>query len=270
LPTIQSISTSVPEEHAGVPTMLKHLEPDQAPTTDTSVTFSIAPSMQTIVIDCELVVNPKLAPVVGNNTVSVISCPEDSHASRPTRGEMITPGETMPSTIRVPMVDHVTPTSRVRPATVQVGATTTLAEVETVLPEITMAINHAMGPPPPCTHNSPSMSGVATLIPEKHASSTAVLKHLKPHEIPSSTKMPVGFSITPAVQAIIIDRIPVVDPQLAAIIGQNTKPIMARIEDSHASCPTRSEMIASMEARPMATCVPVVYSMTPTLHIGPA
>jgi hypothetical protein len=226
--------------------------------------------MQSIIIDCEPVVNPQLAPVIGNDTISVIACLENSHASCPTRGKVITPGKTIPSTTRVPMVDHVTPASRVRLATMQVGAPTALAEVETVLPKQTTAIYHAMGALPPCTQKSPSISGVATLVPEKHASCTAVLKHLKPHEIPSSTKMPVGFSITPAVQAIIIDRIPVVDPQLAAIIGQNTKPIMARIEDSHASCPTRSEMIASMEARPMATCVPVVYSMTPTLHIGPA
>jgi hypothetical protein len=79
-----------------------------------------------------------------------------------------------------------------------------------------------------------------------------------------------GFAIAPTMQTIIVDRVPIVDPQLASIIGDNAISVMACPEDSHASCPTHSEVITSGKTRPSATCVPVIYHLTPALHVGPA
>jgi hypothetical protein len=78
-----------------------------------------------------------------------------------------------------------------------------------------------------------------------------VLKHLKPHEIASTTKMPV------------------VDPQLATIIRNNAETVMASPENPHATCPMHREVIASGKARPSATCVPIVHHMTPASHLWP-
>jgi hypothetical protein len=71
-------------------------------------------------------------------------------------------------------------------------------------------------------------------------------------------------------QTIVVDREPIVKPQLASIIRNDPKSIMASVEDSHAGCPARSEVITSVKARPMATCVPVVHSMTPSGHVRPS
>jgi hypothetical protein len=70
-------------------------------------------------------------------------------------------------------------------------------------------------------------------------------KHLKLHEMPSSTLMSVCLSVAPAMQSIIVDRVPVVNPQLAPIIRNDTESIQTSSEDPHAGCPTHSEMIAS-------------------------
>jgi hypothetical protein len=44
------------------------------------------------------------------------------------------------------------------------------------------------------------------------------LKHFHPHEMRAFAKMLDGLPIAPSVQAIIVDCVPVVDPQLASII----------------------------------------------------
>jgi len=41
---------------------------------------------------------------------------------------------------------------------------------------------------------------------------TAAFKHLEFHKMPPSTKTLVGLTITPAMQPIIIDGVPIVDP----------------------------------------------------------
>jgi len=38
------------------------------------------------------------------------------------------------------------------------------------------------------------------------------LKHFKSDKTPWSTKMPVGLSIAPAVQAIVVDRVAIINP----------------------------------------------------------
>jgi hypothetical protein len=63
---------------------------------------------------------------------------------------------------------------------------------------------------------------------------TAVLKHLKSNHAPT-VEHPSGFTVAPAVQAIVVDGIPIVDPQFASIIRNNAVSVMAPAEESH-SC----------------------------------
>ena len=51
----------------------------------------------------------------------------------------------------------------------------------------------------------------------------------------------------------------IVDEEPAAIIGDNAKAVMASPVDSDAACPTHSEVIASVETWPIATCVAIVH-----------
>jgi hypothetical protein len=69
---------------------------------------------------------------------------------------------------------------------------------------------------------------------------------------------------------IIVDSVPVVDKQVASIIGNNAESVMARPEPSQATCPAHSKVISSSEARPLPTSVRVVDCMTPTLHLWSA
>jgi len=105
------------------------------------------------------------------------------------------------------------------------------------------------------------------MVPEEHASMTTTLKHFKSYETPPCTNMLSSLSIAPAVQTIIVNCVSIVDPQLAAIIRDNTEVVMPRLEDSQAASPAHCEMIASGKARPSATCVAVVHHVFPTSHI---
>merc|ERR1719183_1478647 len=121
-----------------------------------------------------------------------------------------------------------------------------------------------------CAHNGPSVTGIWTFVPEQHPSGTTTFKHLELHQMPASAKAPGGLPIAPAVQTIIVDCVPVVHPQLAAIIRQNAKPVIASPEDSHSPSPTHSKVVASSKAGPPATCVAIVYEMFPASHVWPA
>jgi hypothetical protein len=55
-------------------------------------------------------------------------------------------------------------------------------------------------------------------VPEQNASSSTMFKKFKPHEAPSCMDMPSGCTLTPAVQSIVVDREPIVDPQFASIV----------------------------------------------------
>jgi hypothetical protein len=102
----------------------------------------------------------------------------------------------------------------------QVLAPTTLTEVEDILPEEAVAICDGIAglTSATCTHNNPSVASVSTSVPEKHPSVTTALKHLELHMMPPSALMLGGLTIAPTMQAIIIDCVPIVDPELAAII----------------------------------------------------
>jgi hypothetical protein len=99
---------------------------------------------------------------------------------------------------------------------------------------------------------------------------TSMFEHFHPEKGPSCTKTSATFPIAPTMQAIIIDRVPVVNPQLASIIGEKAKSVAARLVSSHATCPTHSKVIASAKSRPSAPSVPVIHSMAPTSHVRSA
>jgi hypothetical protein len=143
--------------------------------------------MQAIIIDCIPIVNPQFASIVGNNAESIPARAEDSHAASPTNSKMIASSKTRPPATRVPVVNNLTPTSHVWLASVQILATATLAEVEGILPEETMAIGRTIRKvaTPARTYCSPSFCSVETLVPEEHASVTTMFEHLEPHEVPT-------------------------------------------------------------------------------------
>jgi hypothetical protein len=68
-------------------------------------------------------------------------------------------------------------------------------------------------------------------------------------------------------QAIIVNRVPIVDPQLAPIIRDNTEMVMTCLEDSQTPCPTNCKVIASREPGPFATSVAIVHIMFPASHV---
>jgi len=86
------------------------------------------------------------------------------------------------------------------------------------------------------------------MVPEQHTSMTTTLKHLKANKTPPSMQMLPGLSIAPTVQAIVVNGVSIVDPQLAPIIGNNAEIVVASFEDSQAACPTHGKVIASSKA----------------------
>ena len=157
------------------------------------------------------------------------------------------------------------PASMCGSAPIQVLTATSLTKVVNILSEETSAISGNSAARAAtfatCAHNIPSIAGVGTSVPEQHPSSTTTLEHLKSHKMPASAKTPIGFAITPAMQAVVVDCVPIVDPQLATIIRDDTEAIIARPENSQTSRPTNGEMIASGKSRPPATCVTIVHKL---------
>ena len=95
-----------------------------------------------------------------------------------------------------------------------------LTKVEDVLPEEPRAIRDRIAglTSATCTHNSPSVSSVSTSVSEQHPSMTTTLKHFELYMMPPGTLVLVGLPIAPTMQAIVVDCVPIIDPQLAAII----------------------------------------------------
>jgi hypothetical protein len=96
-----------------------------------------------------------------------------------------------------------------------------------------------------------------------------MLKHLESYKMPSGAHMTSTFSVPPTMQAVIVDCVPIVQPELASVIGNDAESVMTGAEDSVATCPTHSKVIVSMESRPFTTCVPIVYQLTPSRKAGP-
>jgi hypothetical protein len=68
-------------------------------------------------------------------------------------------------------------------------------------------------------------------------------------------------------QSIIVNRVPIVNPQLASIIRNDTESVIACPEDSHTGGPAHCKVIMSVETRPPAACVPVIHHLAPTSHV---
>jgi hypothetical protein len=271
-PSVASIGAPVPEEHTSMATMFKHFQPHKTPTTThMPIGFPIPPSMQAIIVDCETVVNPKLASVIRNDAVSVMVCPEDPHASCPAHSKVIISGKARPSATGVPVVYSLSPASHIRIAAMQILASASLAEVEGVLPEVSMAVDSPMGLDSHATRSNwiPSVRGVRSPVSQKHASVTTMLEHFKPNPGPPM-EMSGSLPITPTVTAIIVDRVPIVNEQVAPIIRNNPKAIMASMEEPCLCCPTHCKMVTSPKAWPPAASISVIYSMPPTSHMWPS
>jgi hypothetical protein len=99
---------------------------------------------------------------------------------------------------------------------------------------------------------------------------TTVLKHLQSYKMPSSSLMAIGLAITPSVQAIIVDCVPVINPQLASIIRNDAESVTTCTEDPYTACPPRRKMISPAKTTPIASCVRMVHYLAPACHIRPA
>ena len=164
----------------------------------------------------------------------------------------------------------MSPTSHIRSAPLKVLAPASLTEVIRILPEESMAISGAMNSvlSPTCANNGPAVSSIWTSVPKHHSSMTTTFKHLKSHKVPPMTKMLGGLTISPTMQAIVVDCVSIIDPQFAAIIGYNAVSVMACSEDSHASCPAHSKVITASKARPFASCVAIVHHLIEHNRLG--
>jgi len=97
---------------------------------------------------------------------------------------------------------------------------------------------------------------------------TSALKHFKSNSVCPSAKMLGGLAIAPAMQTIVINCIPIVDPQLASIIGDNAEAVAARLSDFQGTGPTHSKVVASSKTAPFPVCVAVVNYLDSASHIG--
>ena len=167
---------------------------------------------------------------------------------------------------------RVFPASMCGSATIEVLAAPSLAEVVNVLPEEAGTISGGSAAPATTlatgTHNNPSVSSVWAVIPEEHTSMTTTLEELKPHETPSTTNVPSGHSSTPAMQAIVVNGVPIVDPQLASIIRDELEVVTAAPEDSQPTSPSHCKVVSTSESRPPATCVAVVHHLSLKYAVG--
>jgi len=158
-----------------------------------------------------------------------MTCLEDPQTASPTHSKMITSLEARPLAAGVAIIHSVAPASHVRFATVQVLAATALAKVEGILHEQTSAVSstmttlsHATG-----TRNSPPVASISTLVPEQNPGMTSLFEHLKPHKMPASSKLLGGFPITPSMQTVVVDCVPIVNPQLTSIVRENGKTVIS-------------------------------------------
>merc|ERR1719199_696071 len=208
-PSVSCIGTPVPETDACMPSALEHFKSDKTPSSSKiSVSLSIAPAVQSIVVNRVAIVHPQFASIVGVNAESVMARSEDSHAACPPHSKVVTATETGPIAICVAIVHHMFPTLQIGSATVQVLAPAPLTEVECILPEETMAISDPVARAPRtmiCSHKTPSVSCIGTPVPEMDACMASALEHFKSNKTPSSSKIPAGRAIAPGVQAIVVD-----------------------------------------------------------------
>ena len=158
------------------------------------------------------------------------------------------------------------PASMCGSAPIEVLAAPSLTKVIDVLPEKSSPICGASATITTATfatrtNNNPTVSSVRAMIPEEHPSMTTTLEEFKSHKTPPTTNIPSGHSSAPAMQPIVVNGVAIVDPQLASIIRNELEMVTAAPEDSQATSPTYCKVIATSEARPSATCVPIVHHL---------
>jgi hypothetical protein len=105
------------------------------------------------------------------------------------------------------------------------------------------------------------------MVPKQHPGTTTTFEHLKSHKMPTTTHMLSDLAIAPTMQAIVVNCVAIVDPQLAPIIRHNAEIIMASPENSHAASPAHSKVVASGKARPLASCIAIVHYLAPASHV---
>ena len=104
-PSVASVRTMVSEQHPSMTAPLKHFKSYETPSTTNVLShLSVAPAVQTIVIDCVSVVDPQLTPIVGDKTEVVMARSEDSQATRPTHSEVIVTAKSRPPATCVTIV----------------------------------------------------------------------------------------------------------------------------------------------------------------------
>merc|ERR1711912_3873 len=76
-------------------------------------------------------------------------------------------------------------------------------------------------------HHFPAIASVRATITKQAPMMATTFEHLHPHHDPSCPDVPRGFAIPPAVEAIIVDGVPIIDPQLGSIVGNEREPVTA-------------------------------------------
>jgi hypothetical protein len=122
--------------------------------------------MQTIVVDCISIVDPQLAAVVRYDAEDEMPRPINSHPASPAHGKMITTGKSRPPTTCVLVIYNMFPACHLRPATIEILASTALTKVKCILSEVTMTILRVPRLIATCTHKNPSVSGITPPVPE--------------------------------------------------------------------------------------------------------
>jgi len=116
--------------------------------------------------------------------------------------------------------------------------------------------------------HTPAVPGVRTMVSELHASMATMFEHLRPNHRPASY-VPASLPTAPAMEAVVVDGVPAVDPQLGSIVGADPEPVPAPAEDANTASPAHSEVVGTSESRPAAICVAVVDVVFPPLHVRP-
>jgi hypothetical protein len=246
-------------------TTLEHLKlHSMCPRTKILGCLSVAPTMKAIIIDSISTPNPQFAAVIRDNAKSVMASFADSQRACPAHGKVIASSKSRPFAASVPVIHNLDSAHHVRPPTVQVLTSTTLAKVVDLLLQTraSSVSNRA--------HDSPSISSIRTSVPEQHPGMTTALKHLNSQSMSPSTKMLGGLTIAPAMQTVVVDCIAIVDPKLASIIRDNAEAVVARPSDFHGTGPTHREVVAASETTPFPVCVAVVHHLDSTSHVGSA
>jgi hypothetical protein len=212
-PSVSSVGAMVSEEHASMTTMFKKFDSNQAPSSmNVPLCHTAAPTMQTIIVDAVTIVNPQLAAVVRDKLEVIPTASEDSHPGSPSHSKVIMTGKSRPSAAGVPVVNIMFPTSHVWSPTVEILATAALSKPKGILHEKTVTIGRMIRSATAGARDNPSVASVSTPVSKQHTSCATPFKHFKSYQVPSATKVSVGLTIPPAMQTVIVDGIPIINP----------------------------------------------------------